>query len=122
RGFSHSLCFALLIGLAAATATCRRLRCNWFDLWGFFFVVTASHGILDALTNGGSGVAFFWPVEDRRYFFPWRPVQVSPIGLSFLSSQGVRVLWSEFQWMWLPLAVVVGLVEWRRAGRREGPS
>jgi hypothetical protein len=37
------------------------------------FLATASHGVLDATTNGGLGVAFFSPFDNRRYFLPWRP-------------------------------------------------
>jgi inner membrane protein len=47
--------------------------------------VKASHGILDAMTDGGLGVAFFSPFDDTRCFFPFRPIKVSPIGLSFFS-------------------------------------
>src|SRR5205085_12664169 len=88
RGFTHSLAFALAVGLLAAAPTFRRFRIPWLDLWGFFFLITASHGILDALTNGGRGVAFFWPFDSERYFFPWTPVEVSPIGPGFFSRQG----------------------------------
>jgi inner membrane protein len=70
--------------------------------------VTASHGALDALTNGGLGVAFFAPFSNARYFFPWRPVEVSPIGVApFFSEWGVRVLESELVWLWLPAAALM---------------
>src|SRR5262249_16947716 len=59
RGFSHSLCFALLTTLPVALLTCEQLGMRWWVLWGFFFVVMASHGVLDAFTNGGLGIAFF---------------------------------------------------------------
>ena len=59
----------------------------------FLFVSTLSHGLLDMLTNGGLGVALFVPMSNERYFFPWRPITVSPIGLSrFVSAWGLRVL------------------------------
>jgi inner membrane protein len=32
--------------------------------------------VLDAMTNGGLGVAFFSPFDNRRYFLPWRPIRV----------------------------------------------
>jgi len=73
-------------------------------LW--FAGVTASHGLLDALTNGGRGIAFFAPFSDHRYFFPWRPIQVSPIGVGFFSARGLRVLASEAGWIWLPSAII----------------
>ena len=55
------------------------------------------------MTNGGLGVAFFSPFDTTRYFFPVRPVLVSPIGVSeFFNAYGVRVLISEAVWIWLP--------------------
>ncbi len=69
----------------------------------FFFLVTASHGFLDALTSGGLGIAFFSPFDTTRYFFPWTPVLVAPIGIgSFFNHRGFRVLISEFLWIWIP--------------------
>ncbi len=121
RGFTHSLVFAFLAGCTAAALIQRRVGGRLLDLSGFFFLVTASHGLLDAFTNGGRGVGFFIPLDNHRYFFPWRPIQVSPIGLSFFSARGVPVLLSEVLWVWLPTAAVVGPVllyrYWRR--RRE---
>jgi hypothetical protein len=38
RGFTHSLCFALLTGLVAAGLTFRYFQVSFWDLWGFFFV------------------------------------------------------------------------------------
>jgi inner membrane protein len=108
RGFSHSLCCAFLTGLVVALLTSEHLALPWWLLWGFFFVIMASHGILDAFTNGGMGIALFSPFDPTRYFFPWRPVQVSPIGMAFFGPWGVRVMLSELLWIWLPLAVVVG--------------
>ena len=72
-------------------------------LFLYFFLCTASHGVLDAMTNGGLGVAFFSPFDTTRYFFPMRPFLVSPIGISeFFSAYGVQVLASEASWIWLP--------------------
>jgi inner membrane protein len=111
RGLTHSLCFALGVAAPAAALTWRRLGVPFGDWCGFLFVAVASHGLLDAFTNGGLGVAFFAPFGTRRYFFPWRPIEVSPIGVGFLSARGLRVLVSELLLVWLPAAVVVGAVE-----------
>jgi inner membrane protein len=43
------------------------------------------------LTNGGLGCALFWPFDDTRYFAPWRPIPVSPIGLGFFSAYGMFI-------------------------------
>src|SRR5262249_56911140 len=77
-------------------------------LWAFFFLTTASHGVLDAMTNGGLGVAFFAPFSNARYFFPWRPIVVSPISVGeFFGPPGPRVMWSALGSVWVPSAVVV---------------
>lgn len=109
RGFSHSLCCALLVSLPIALWTAGPFGAAWWVLWGFFFIVMVLHSVLDALTNGGYGVAFFAPFDPTRYFFPWRPVQVAPIGImAFFTPWGMRALRSELVWIWLPLAAVVG--------------
>jgi inner membrane protein len=121
RGLSHSLVFAaalaalvVAVGFAQERAEVARPR-----LWLYFFLATASHGVLDALTNGGPGIAFFAPFDDARYFFPWRPVVVSPIGIRpFFSDWGRRVLESELRWIWLPSAIFAGLTVVARRGLR----
>ncbi len=118
RGLSHSLCFALAAALVTAAISHRSLGIPFADWWGFLFLVAASHGLLDAFTNGGAGVAFFAPLDASRYFFPWRPIAVSPIGLRFFSARGLAVLQSEALWVWLPTGVVVVVVEIYRWVRR----
>ncbi|HKV62349.1 MAG TPA: metal-dependent hydrolase [Candidatus Acidoferrum sp.] len=76
-------------------------------LWIYLFLATASHGFLDAMTNGGLGAAFFSPFDNHRYFLPWTPIRVSPIGLGrFFTQRGLEVLQSELLWIWLPAAVL----------------
>lgn len=105
RGFTHSLAFATFLAVLGACA-CRILHTSFARAFWFLLVATASHGVLDALTNGGRGIAFFWPWSENRYFAPFRPIRVSPIGISdFLSRGGIRVLFSEFLWVWLPCAL-----------------
>ena len=115
RGFTHSLAFAALLALAGA-ACHRRLRAGFAVCFGFLFAATASHGLLDALTNGGSGIAFLWPFSDGRWFAPWRPVEVSPLGIrGFFTARGVEVLKSEVVCIWLPTLALAAAVF---AGRR----
>ncbi len=122
RGFTHSLLFALLVAAPAAAVSCRRLRVPFADWCGLLFLAVASHGLLDALTNGGLGIAFFAPFDDRRFFFGWRPIEVSPIGLSFFSARGWATLRSELLWVWVPTAGLLALVEvGRRLWRRVTP-
>lgn len=133
RGFTHSIAFA---AVAATIGTCLvSLSGPWSSrigkaelssgqrgsagrginalvVWGYLFLAVASHGVLDAMTNGGLGVAFFSPFDNARYFLPWRPIIVSPIGVAqFFGERGWAVLRSEFLWVWIP-AGVVGMIAW----------
>jgi inner membrane protein len=108
RGFSHSLVFAVILGVLVTALFYRSIKLSskqglLFIL--FFTLCTASHILLDALTNGGLGVAVFAPFDNTRYFLPWRPIQVSPIGVgNFFSEWGWRVIKSELVWVGLPTA------------------
>ena len=90
RGASHSPAFAMLggcvIGLVARALHRPALRTGMLAA-----LVLASHGLLDALTDGGLGCALLWPLSDERFFAPWRPLPVAPIGRAFLSSWGLHV-------------------------------
>ena len=119
RGFSHSFFFAATVALLGACAH-RLLDSSLGIAFGFLFLATASHGVLDAFTNGGLGIAFFWPWSDERYFARFQWIEVAPISVShFLSSWGARVLLSELRWVWLPCALLgLGLaVVFRRLGK-----
>lgn len=111
RGLSHSLMFALAWSFGALSVVnlpnIPRGSRTWWKLIALLFAVTASHGVLDALTNGGLGVAFFAPFDGTRYFFPWRPLVVSPISFErFFTSWGGAVLQSEWKFIWLPLSLL----------------
>jgi inner membrane protein len=110
RGFSHSLAFALVLSLLVVFTAFERSPQGWTKplLIVYFFVVTASHGVLDAMTDGGLGIAFFAPFDDTRYFFPFQPIRVSPIGRNFFSARGLDVVLSELVWVWLPVTVFAG--------------
>jgi inner membrane protein len=112
RGLSHSLAFALILSLIVSIIAFPRLPQGWTRLLliSYFFVVTASHGLMDAMTHGGLGIAFFAPFDDTRYFFPFRPIKVSPIGFSFFSTRGLHVIWSELLWVCIPATVMTGMV------------
>ena len=111
RGLTHSLFFAGLLSAALVALWDRtESTANKITLLCYFFVCTASHGVLDAMTDGGLGVAFFSPFDTTRYFFPIRPVAVSPIGIGgFFSGYGIQVLASEAVWIWLPTGIIVGV-------------
>ncbi|MEK6585608.1 MAG: metal-dependent hydrolase [Nitrospirota bacterium] len=104
RGMTHSLFFAsLLSALLTSIWHQQKSTAAQVRLFFYLFFCTVSHGLLDALTDGGLGVAFFSPFDTSRYFFTFRPVAVSPIGINaFFSEHAFHVLASEMQWIWLP--------------------
>jgi inner membrane protein len=82
-----------------------------FALFAYLFLATASHGVLDAMTGGGLGVAFFSPFDNKRYFLPWRPIHVSPIAVHrFFSARGFAILQNEAVWIWIPAILFASLV------------
>jgi inner membrane protein len=90
RGATHSILVALV---AAAVATLLlRQGPRWKALACVTATVAVSHGWLDAMTDGGLGVALLWPWTSRRFFFPWRPIPVAPIGARLLSARGLHVV------------------------------
>jgi len=103
RGLSHSLVMAIaLAGLATLAVPARPAERRW-RVWLVLALAAASHGLLDALTNGGRGVAFFAPFVATRWHFPVRPIEVSPIGVwTFFSRRGLDVLTNEVVWLWAP--------------------
>ena len=109
RGLTHSLAFAVVLALLALPFA-SRLGATRGWTFALVFLATASHGVLDALTDAGLGVAFFAPFSDRRYFFPWRPLATSPIGLTEVFSPSE---WHVFGWelaiVWVP-SLLVALV------------
>jgi inner membrane protein len=114
RGLSHSLVFAAATALLGALFH-RRLRCRFATAFLFLFAATASHGALDACTNGGLGVAFLWPFSSARHFAPAQVIQVAPIGVGRLfSPRGAAVLLSEVRWVWIPSALVALALSWTR--------
>jgi inner membrane protein len=106
RGFFHSLIFAYLQGLFIVRIFYSNLafatRAS-MTIGFYFFCCGVSHSILDAMTNGGEGVAFFAPFNNTRYFLPWRPIEVSPVDVeSFFGEWGMRVLHSELYYVMIP--------------------
>ncbi len=122
RGFFHSLIFAALLGLlvvSTAFPAVRRFSRAWWNIVVFFFLITASHGILDSMTDKGMGVGFFVPFDDTRYFMPWRPIVASPMRISrFFSVMGLEALVEEIVWIWTPLLAICACVHVYRKRKR----
>ena len=90
RGATHSIAFSLVLGAAIGAAAWLVRRPPVRTAVAASLVLT-SHALLDTLTDGGLGCALFWPFDLTRYFAPWTPLPVSPIGLGFLSPYGMYV-------------------------------
>ncbi len=114
RGLFHSIPFALAMALTVVLVFFRNERMfsgRWYALVAYFSLLTVSHGLMDALTDGGEGIALLAPFDNTRHFLPWRPIPVSPIGLRmFFSEWGARVLIYEAILIWLPMSVVALVV------------
>ena len=107
RGASHSIVAAVLIGWLAALFFFKN-EAKRGRLALFFIASALSHPLLDMLTDGGRGVALFFPFSLKRLFFPFRPIQVSPLRVGdFQGEWAMEVLTTEFVWIGLP---AVGLV------------
>lgn len=123
RGLTHSLLFACLV--AATVTLLLRNKALGGDLRVFLCLLAAaaSHGILDAFTNGGLGVAFFAPFDSARYFFWAHPILVSPLNLgAFVTHRGISVLFSEMEWVWVPSIAVAIAARMSRCRQRAHPA
>ena len=106
RGFTHSILFAIIWGLIC-TVFFKKQKVIVFII---ISLATLSHPILDGMTTGGLGCAYFFPIDNSRYFLPWRVIKVSPIGVeNFLSEWGLKVIKSELFWIIAPCSVLLFL-------------
>ncbi|WP_067144695.1 metal-dependent hydrolase [Pseudotamlana agarivorans] len=107
RGCSHSILFALFWAFILMLTLGRKNKLIWFLV---IFLATLSHGLLDAMTTGGKGVGFFIPFDNSRYFFSFRPIKVSPIGVKrFFTNWGLKVLFSEFMYVFVPCFLILAV-------------
>jgi inner membrane protein len=124
RGFFHSPFLGLIISFLLMLLFFRDealFSGRWFRYFLIFFLVWTSHGFLDALTNGGRGVAFLSPFSSKRYFLPWTPIQVSPMRIkSFFTSRGWSVFKNELVWIWLPGGMLVSISRLIRLWAKNG--
>lgn len=112
--FAHAVAGAALATPFVRPGTPRRLVA--FGVLGAVLpdldVLAFRFGIpYDAMTTGGLGVAFFAPFSAERFFFPFRPILVSPISVRrFFTERGLQIVASELLWVWLPSALFAGIV------------
>src|SRR5260370_22433119 len=70
-----------------------------------------THPLLDALTDGGSGVMLLFPFSEARVFFPWRPIHVSPLSIARFFDKAGYILRSELPFDIAAIAIgVTGLL------------
>jgi inner membrane protein len=105
RGFTHSILFAVIWATVLMYFFGKQNKIVW---WLVIFLSTISHGVLDAMTSGGRGVGFFIPFDNERFFFPFRKIVVSPIGIGkFFSEWGMKVILSEIKYVLLPCCIIL---------------
>jgi len=105
RGFTHSILFAVLWSVLLSFLFGKNRKLIFGTV---LFLSTLSHGLLDAMTSGGKGVGFFIPFENSRYFFPFRGIKVSPIGIEkFFSEWGINVILSELKYIGIPCFIIL---------------
>ncbi len=124
RGFFHSPFCAVIMGIfctAVFFSHAPRFTARWWKLAAFLSLVGASHGILDAFTDGGLGIALLSPFDNTRYFAPWTPIPVSSIGLyDVFTGRFASVIGGEIVCVWLPtlaVALAYGWISRRRKAR-----
>jgi inner membrane protein len=115
RGISHTpLVAALLAALLVWLAVPREVPAPRGRIWLALFLATISHPLLDALTNYGPGIPFFFPFSVARYKLAWRPLTGDWDRQVGLLPRLFTWWWKEVLWIWLPAAVVLALTARRR--------
>lgn len=95
RGVSHSIAFAVTVGIATALLA-RRIGWPFVRTAVAATLAVASHAVLDIFGEGGRGIPLLWPLSDDRYMSPWRLLPDAPRGFKMLSRPGLFDLVSEF--------------------------
>jgi inner membrane protein len=112
RGFTHSVGFALALGvlgsLWAGPGWCRRLGAAVY-----LALCTLSHPLLDGLFDRGICNAWLWPLDDARLCLDWRPVPMLGVPLF-----GMERFQRELLWIVVPLALLTNAALLLRAGWR----
>ncbi|MFT3836959.1 MAG: metal-dependent hydrolase [Myxococcaceae bacterium] len=118
RGFTHSLLFAAaLAALFAGLIHLSKRSAPLKPVFLILFAAGASHGLLDAMTQGDAGVALLWPLTSHRFLLPVHPVPVLPLGADeVLGRYGWLVVFNEVLLLWVP-ALLISLAVSRRRDR-----
>ena len=103
RALTHSIFFALVLGLVVAELAFRDVRWQGYRgrIIAYLVLATASHGALDVFAPYGDGVEFFSPFSAVRYAAAWRPLD----------------LVNEILWIWFPAVLTIVIVRRLRTSR-----
>lgn len=117
RGFFHSPFFLFVSSGILAAIVARRYSWQIVARIALLWAGCAvTHPLLDALTDGGSGVMLLFPISETRLFFPWRPIHVSPLSILAFFHRAGYILRSEAPFCLAALGIgVVGLKNGHRA-------
>lgn len=109
RGLTHSLAWALATGALAAWLLRRRVTHHGGAGWLAINLAAciATHGLLDAFTDGGSGVGFLMPFDAVRTHFASQPIPVAPITVDPTNHRALQCIATEALLLW-PLAIAMG--------------
>ena len=119
RGFTHSVLFAFLAGAVATLMLSREVASRSADVRLCLALALAivSHGVLDALSTIGNGVAFWAPFSWTHHEFVWQPlgeIGPGPRGPTRICA----MLANELVWVGLPSLIVVAVARLVRRGPR----
>ena len=86
-GFTHSLIFGFAVSVGVLGATRSR---SWA---AGILIGQWAHVFTDICDT--AGVMPFFPFSTERFFFPWRPIRVSPLSIARFFDRAGPILWSE---------------------------
>jgi inner membrane protein len=118
RGFTHSVVFAVVVSAIVAWGFFRTPQ--WMGLhrrlWVAFALAIASHGVFDALSTIGNGVAFWAPFSWAPYEFRWQPLgEIGPRPRG--PERAFDIVANEFLWVGLPALIVLAIARFTRRSR-----
>ena len=111
RGITHSFCFAAALGAVVAWGGFRAAewRGQRLRLWLAFSLITASHGLLDALSTYAGPIAYFAPFSSARFTSMWHPLGANHVRGSIFAMIG-HVIAQELVLLWLPSLLLLMLI------------
>ena len=122
RGVAHALVMAALVALFVAIVGFHKLGlwgARWRRVAWFLFAVTASHGLIDAMTTGEAGVALFSPFDRDRVSLPFELLPSCPVGLKeWLGFWGLLTVANEIFYLLIPAGIVASWVRAEPGDRR----